>query len=104
MYGDVVLLGSGVGACFFSSFFFGGLFLLRKMCKMSMSLWILLVGILRSIRFLIVALCMMPLLPVVMVIEGRIVHPCWVSDVCSMSFFSSFLVMLAWGSMSLQYV
>ena len=72
--------------------------------KMSMSLWILLVRILRSIRFLIVALCMMPLLHVVMVIEGRIVHPCWVSDVCSMSFFSSFLVMLAWGSMSLQYV
>ena len=50
-----------------------------------------------------VALCMVPLIHVVMIIGGRTFHPCWICDVCSMLYLSSFLVMAAWGNLSLQY-
>lgn len=41
---------------------------------------------------------------VVMTIGGRTFHPCWIGDVWSMLYFSSFRVMAAWGNLSLQYV
>lgn len=44
--------------------------------KVSMSLWTLLVGILGSSKILVVALCMVPLILVVMIIGGRTIHPC----------------------------
>lgn len=42
-----------------------------------------------------VALCMVPLMFAVMTIGGRIVHPCCIGDVCRVSYFYSFLVMVA---------
>jgi hypothetical protein len=40
-----------------------------------------------------------------MTIRGRITHPCCIVDVCKMSYFYSyFLVMVAWGDLLLQYV
>lgn len=62
------------------------------------------VGILRSRRLLVVALWMVPLMHVVMITWGRTIHLCWVSVVCRTSYFSSFLVVVAWGNLSVQYV
>jgi hypothetical protein len=59
--------------------------------KDCMSLWNLLVDILRSK----VALCMVPLMFAVLTIGGRTIHPCCISDVCRGSYLYSFLVMVA---------
>jgi hypothetical protein len=53
---------------------------------------------------MIVALCMVPLLLVVMVIEGRMSTRVGSETFVVRHIFSSFLVMLAWGSMSLHNV
>jgi hypothetical protein len=96
--------------------------------KVSMSLWTLIVGILRFNIFLVVALCMVPLIPAIMVLELklsilvtiRVISELFTTQFNAYSqlnnvmvglvmfvihqFFSSFLVMAAQGSLSLQYV
>ena len=49
-------------------------------------------------------LCMVPLMPTVMTIGSRIVHPCCICVVCRMSYFSSVLVVVVWGDLSLHYL
>ena len=39
---------------------------------------------------------------VVMIMGGRIDHPCWVNVMCRMSCFPSSLVVAAWGNRSLE--
>jgi hypothetical protein len=54
--------------------------------KVSINLWISLVGILNFVSFCIVGIWMGPLAHVVIVIVGRSVHPCWVKAIFSMSY------------------
>lgn len=58
--------------------------------KVCTSLWILLVGILRSNKFLMVALCIVHVIPAIMLIGVKLSTRVWVSDVCSMSYFHNF--------------
>ena len=61
--------------------------------KTFISLWTLLVGILRSRRLLVVGLQMVPLMHAMMIIGGRTVHTCWV---CNVGGYHISLIFLWW--------
>jgi hypothetical protein len=56
------------------------------------TLWTLLLRNLRSNNFMVVVLITMHLILAVMFIRGSTIHPCWISDICSMSYFLVFFV------------
>ena len=69
-----------------------------------MSLWPLLVGILRSSQKF--GGCFVYGASYTCCDDkwGKAIHPCWVSDICSTSSFFLNYLMVAWGNLSLQYV
>ena len=69
--------------------------------KFSIGFWILLLGILRSKKFLVAAVGMELLILAMMIFGGRTVHPCWVSGGRSMLYFSSFLLVASCGTLLL---
>lgn len=82
MYSCVICVhGSGIGVCFFFNFLWLRMMSARylmKICeKVSMSLWILLVRILRSNKFLMMVLCIVHVIHVIMINWGKAIHPCW---------------------------
>lgn len=62
--------------------------------RFSISLWILLLGILRSRRILMVSVWMEPRIQAVVIFKGRTCHPCWVNSGRSRLYFSSFHVVV----------
>lgn len=60
--------------------------------KVSIRLYILLCGILISMSFSMVDVIIEPLMPTMLIIVGRTVHPSWLRTVVHVSYFSSFLV------------
>ena len=85
-------------------------FLFRIMCvrylraiweKDSISLWSLELGICRSWRSLTVVVCIMPLIPTVIIMDGSTIHPSWDRSRCSVAYLSSLLLVASARNLSL---
>ena len=63
---------------------------------------ILMVGMWRSCSRLMVVVCIVPLIPLVMIVRRSIVHPSWVSNGCRMAYFVSFLAVTSLRNLSLK--
>lgn len=90
------IMGVGLGLVSFFSFLLLRMMYVRclmKICeKVSMSLWILLLRILRSNKLLPLGLCIVTLIHAIMIFGVELTTRIGVSDVCSMSNFNNFLV------------